>query len=121
MVPAASLSVEAQAVIQRFLSAGRRTLRDQMLRYLEWLSRPEVRCGPPARAHRRFILLRLRFNTILAHLDIFSEALSQRSEAGNGVWLAGLDVASRDALELPGVVDPPPVICYLARGPGAAI
>lgn len=121
MVPAASLSVEAQAAIERFLSSGRRVLRDQMLRFLNWLSSPAVRHGPPARPHRRFIFLRLRFNTILAHLDIFNEALSQRSEAGNGVWLAGLDVASRDALEVPGVVDAPPLICYLARGPGAAI
>ena len=30
-------------------------------------------------------------------------------------------MVARDALEVPGVIDPPPVICYLARGPGAAI
>src|SRR5581483_9018527 len=72
-------------------------------------------------AQRRFTLLRLRFNVILSHFDIFSEALSQRSEADNGVWLAGLDVVARDALEVPGVIDPPPIICYLARRPGAAI
>src|SRR6185295_7754399 len=118
---AASLSVEAQAAIERFLSGGRRLLRSQILDFLQWLSSPEVRHAPPSCPHRRFILLRMRFNTILAHFDIFSEALSQRSEVGNGIWLAGLDVASRDALEVPGMIDAPPVICYLARGAGAAI
>ena len=89
--------------------------------FIDWLRRRARRGATPAEAHRRFTLLRLRFNIILSHFDIFSEALSQRSEADAGVWLAGLDVVSRDALELPGVIDAPPVMCYLARGPGAAI
>jgi len=121
MVPAASLGVEAQAAIERHLGRGRHELKVQVRRYLEWLGGPEGRAAPPATAQRRFTLLRLRFNIVLSHLDIFAEALSQRSEADNGVWLAGLDVMARDALELPGYFDPPPVICYLARGPGAAI
>lgn len=121
MVPAASLSVEAQAAIERFLTRGRRLLRQKVLRFLRWISSPAAQEGAPAVAQRRFILLRLGFNIILSHFDIFSEALSQRSEAGNGIWLAGLDVVSRDALEVPGVSQAPPVICYLARGPGAAI
>lgn len=121
MVPAAALSVEAQAAIETFLSDGRRMLRRRVEQFLAWLASPEAKSGSPARAHRLFILLRLRFNIILSHFDIFSEALSQRSEAQSGVWLAGLDVASRDALEVPGLFEAPPVICYLARGPGAAI
>ena len=121
MVPAASLSVEAQSAIERFLLRGRRGLNRQIRRFLAWLKSPDAHHASAADAHRRFTLLRLRFNIVLSHFDIFSEALSQRSEASNGVWLAGLDVVSRDALELPGVIDPPPVICYLARGPGAAI
>jgi hypothetical protein len=121
MVPAASLTVEAQSAIERFLARGRRTLRTQVRRFLEWLAKPATRMRHPSEAHRRFTLLRLRFNIILSHFDIFSEALSQRSEVDNGVWLAGLDVVSRDALELPGVDGAPPIICYLARGPGAAI
>ncbi|HKE14658.1 MAG TPA: hypothetical protein VKB80_07330 [Kofleriaceae bacterium] len=121
MVPAASLTVEAQSAIERFLTGGRRALRRQVRRFLAWIATPEARAAAPAEAQRRFTLLRLRFNVVLSHFDIFSEALSQRSEAENGVWLAGLDVAARDALELPGVMEAPPVVCYLARGPGAAI
>jgi hypothetical protein len=121
MVPAASLSVEAQAAIERFLARGRRALRTRVQEYLAWLASSAARAGSPAEAQRRFTMLRLRFNVILSHFDIFSEALSQRSEAEYGVWLAGLDVVSRDALELPAVFEAPPVICYLARGPGAAI
>ena len=121
MVPAASLSVEAQAAIERFLVGGRRALHRQVRRFIAWLGSPAARRTIPAELQRRFTLLRLRFNIVLAHFDIFSEALSQRSEAENGVWLAGLDIVARDALELPGIVDAPPVICYLARGAGAAI
>jgi hypothetical protein len=122
MVPAASLSVEAQAAIERFLSRGRQNLRNHVTAFLDWVTSGRARMyATPADAQRRFTLLRLRFNIILAHFDVFSEALSQRSEAENGVWLAGLDVVARDALELPGIFSPPPVICYLARGPGAAI
>jgi hypothetical protein len=121
MVPAASVSVEAQSAIERFLVRGRRVLHDQIRKFVRWLRSPEAHGSTAAEAHRRFTLLRLRFNVVLSHFDIFSEALSQRSETDNGVWLAGLDVVSRDALELPGVIDAPPVICYLARGPGAAI
>ena len=121
MVPAASVSVEAQSAIERFLVSGRRALHGQIRKFVHWLRSPEVHGATAAEAHRRFTLLRLRFNVVLSDFDIFSEALSQRSESDNGVWLAGLDVVSRDALELSGVIDAPPVICYLARGPGAAI
>lgn len=121
MVPAASLSVEAQAAIENYLHKGRRELRTQVHEYLDWLEGPQGRQAPPSEAQRRFTFLRLRFNVVLSQFDIFSEAMSQRSEADNGVWLAGLDVVARDALELPGYYASPPVICYLARGPGAAI
>jgi len=121
MVPAASLSVEAQAAIERFLTSGRRRLRRQVHRFLRWIGGPRGQVATPAEAQRRFTLLRLQFNIVLSHFDIFSEALSQRSEADNGVWLAGLDVCAQDALAVPGVLRAPAVICYLARGPGAAI
>lgn len=121
MVPAASLSVAAQAAIERFLGRGRRALRHQVHAFLAWLASPVGRAATPAQAQRRFTLLRLQFNIVLAHFDIFSEALSQRSEVDNGVWLAGLDIVAEDALALPGIVAAPPVLCYLARGPGAAI
>jgi len=121
MVPAAALTVEAQAAIERYLVSRRRELRTHVQRLLEWLHGPEGRRASPAEAQKRFVLLRLRFNVVLGQFDIFSEALCQRSETDNGVWLAGLDVVSQDALALPGYLQAPPVVCYLARGPGAAI
>ncbi|MBZ4422183.1 hypothetical protein [Myxococcus sp. RHSTA-1-4] len=121
MVPAAALSVEAQAAIEAYLLKGRRELRTQVREFLAWLETPQGRQAPPSEGQKRFTFLRLRFNVVLSQFDIFSEALSQRSEVDNGIWLAGLDVVSRDALELPGYYEVPPVLCYLARGPGAAI
>ncbi|MGH9840790.1 MAG: hypothetical protein ACREEM_18590 [Blastocatellia bacterium] len=79
----------------------------------------------PANAHRRFTLLRLRFNLALSQFDIFADALTQRSEHGTGVWLAGPDVVAADALALPEEVyrpaGSPGLLCYLDRGHGAAI
>ena len=121
MVPAAALTVEAQAAIEGCLQRGRRELNEQLQRFLAWVEGPDGQWAPPDRLQRRFTFLRLRFNVVLGHFDIFSEAMSQRSEADNGVWLAGLDVVAKDALELPGYCAAPPVLCYLARGPGAAI
>jgi hypothetical protein len=121
MVPAAAISFQAQTAIESYLSKGRHELRQQVTQFLEWLGRPEGRSATPVQAQRRFVFLRLRFNAVLSQFDIFSEAMSQRSEADFGVWLSGLDVVARDGLVLPGYFDPPPVICYLARGPGAAI
>ena len=121
MVPAASVSFEAQTAIESHLMKGRHDLRGQVLRYLDWLKSPEGRRVTPAEAQRHFTFLRLRFNAVLSQFDIFSEAMSQRSESDTGVWLSGLDVVARDALALPGFFEPPPVVTYLARGPGAAI
>ena len=59
---------------------------------------------------------------MLTHFDLFDDVLTQRSESETGVWLAGLDAVSRDALALKGrYYEIPPVICYLDRGVGAAI
>ena len=121
MVLAAGPSFDAQVGIERHLMRGRRGLMRRIRAYLAWLNSSAGRRATPAEAHRRFVYLRLGFNVVLAQLDIFSEAMSQRSEADVGVWLSGLDEVARDALRLPGFFEPPPVICYLARGPGAAI
>jgi hypothetical protein len=73
-------------------------------------------------AHRRLAFLRLRFNAVLAHFDLFAIVMTQRSEHETGVWLSGLDIVARDALVLPGEPYPvPPVVCHLIRGAGAAI
>ena len=59
---------------------------------------------------------------MLNEFDMFNDAITQRSEHDNGPWLSGLDVVAADALALPGrYYELPPLICYLDRGPGAAI
>lgn len=121
MVPAAALAPQAQTGIEQALLQGRRMLRGQVHDYLRWLAGPG-RQTPPAEQQRRFTVIRLQFNNVLSQFDLFTEVITQRSEHGTGVWLAGLDVLAGDALVLPGTYfEPPPVICYLARGPGAAI
>ena len=70
--------------------------------FLEWLHGAEARQAPAADAQRKFTLIRMHFNAILAQFDTFAEVITQRSEHSNGVWLAGLDVVAADALALPG-------------------
>jgi hypothetical protein len=121
MVPAAAISNEAQDRIERFLDTGKKKLRSNVRAYLRWLMGPGQGASP-AEMQRRFTMLRIAFNVILEQFEIFSSALTQRSEHGTGVWLAGLDAVARDALKLEGdYFDVPPVICYLDRGIGAAI
>jgi tellurite resistance protein len=121
-VAAAALSPSAQSGIDRFLLAGRREVGQQVKAFIAWLQTPAGRAASPVEMQRRFILLRLRFNSTLTQLDIFADAVTQRSENETGVWLSGLDVVAADALNLPGnYYQPPPVICYLDRGHGAAI
>jgi hypothetical protein len=121
MVAAAGVSNEAALAIEQHLLAGRREMRRRVRDYMRWL-RTSGRGASAAEAQRRFSFVRLRFNATLTQLDIFADALSLRSEIGNGVWLGGLDVAATDALSLDSVYfDAPPVVTYLDRGHGAAI
>jgi hypothetical protein len=121
MVPAAALPPRAALDIERFLHTGRTVLRRRVEEYLAWLRGPG-RTAPPAEQQHRFVLIRMRFNSILSQLDMFTEVVTQRSEARTGTWLSGLDVLADDSLRItPLVTDPPPAVCYLARGPGAAI
>jgi len=122
MVPAAAVSVAAQSAIETYLARGRRELRARIHDFLKWLRSAEGRAADPAEAHTRFAFLRLRFNAVLTHFDVFAIVMTQRSEAEMGVWLSGLDVVARDALSFVGRhFDVPPVVCYLDRGFGAAI
>ncbi|MCC6916814.1 hypothetical protein [Nitrosomonas sp.] len=122
MLPAASLLPAAQTGIERYLMRGRQELRRLIRRYIAWLRSPSGRRAAPAHAQRLFSLLRLRFNTVLTQFDLFDDALTQRSENEVGVWLAGLEAVSADALVIPGhYYEVPPIICYLDRGIGAAI
>ena len=120
MVPAAALLPRAQSAIERYLVLGRRELHGLVRQFLRWL-RSAAPGASAADAQRRFTFLRLRFNAMLTQFDLFNDVITQRSETDNGVWLSGLDVVAADALALPGVFESPPVICYLDRGPGAAI
>lgn len=121
MLPAAALSPAALIAIERFLVGGRIELRDQVRAYLRWLD-GEGRNAPAAEMQRRFTIVRLRFNDVLTHFDLFSEVVTQRSESETGVWLSGLDVFAADALTLPEpLFEPAQVVCLLVRGPGAAV
>ena len=120
MLPAAALSPAALVAIERFLVGGRYELREQVRDYQRWLE-GEGRRASAAEMQRRFTIVRLRFNDVLSQFDLFSEVITQRSESDTGVWLSGLDVFAADALTLPGYFEPPQVICYLSRGPGAAV
>ncbi|MFE3456269.1 hypothetical protein ACFXKD_01905 [Nocardiopsis aegyptia] len=126
MVPAAAPPPAALLEVERFLVRGRRLLRRRVEGYLAWLRAHAEEAGP-ARAQRAFVLLRLEFNALLSQFDLFSDVVTQRSEHGTGVWLAGLDAAAADGLRAaaplarPGAGRVPEVVCYLDRGPGAAI
>jgi hypothetical protein len=122
MVPAAAPSVAAQAAIETYLSNGRRTLRNSLGRFLAWLRSPQGSQASASQAQERFTALRLQFLTMIDQFDLFSDALVERSQHGYGEWSGGLDIVATDALTLPTyLTDPPPVICHLDRGAGAAI
>lgn len=122
-VPAAAVSVPAQSAIERYLASGRRELRGRLAEFLRWIRRPENSAASAADLQRKFTFLRLRFNVVLNHFDIFADVLTQRAEHETGIFCGGLDVVAVDALAVPNVRFPefPPVICYLVRDPGAAI
>jgi len=122
MVTAANVPPAAARAIELHLVAGRRRLRELGRHYVTWLRSPAGRRAGDVEAQRRLAFLRLRFNAILHQFDIFADVLTQRAEAENGVWLAGLDSLAADALRLPGSpFEPPPAVTYLDRGQGAAI
>jgi hypothetical protein len=122
MVPAAALLPEPQLAIERFLTAGRQHLHELIHQFLDWLRSPLGQEADAEEAQRRFTLLRLRFLRVLTHFDMFDNIIAQRSDAETGVWLAGLDNVSSDALHLHGrYFEAPSIVCYLDRGMGAAI
>src|SRR5215470_12692252 len=120
MTLAASLLPAAQIAIERFLAEGRRELKKRIQEFLSWLH-DEGRQASPHDVQRRFVFLKLRFNSVLSQLELFHQVISQRSENEQGVWISGLDVVAADALALPEFYEAPPVICYLDRGIGGAI
>lgn len=122
MVPAAALPPALLSAVDSYLIAGRRKVHQMVHGFLRWLHSPSGRMATPETAHRRFTMLRLRFNATLSQFDIFADALTQRSEHETGVWLSGLDAVAADALSLSrDYYETPGLICYLDRGHGAAI
>ncbi|SHJ47324.1 hypothetical protein SAMN02745146_3177 [Hymenobacter daecheongensis DSM 21074] len=122
MVLAAAVSAPAQAAINSHLAHIAFGLRRKLKAFISWLRSPESQATDAEKAQARYVLLKLRFNSLLDQFDIFADVLSQRGEHGTGTWLAGLDVLAEDALHLPGgYYEPPPLICFLERGHGAAI
>jgi len=122
MVLAAAVSPEAQNGIELHMRKARKELAERGDRFLAWLEGPAALPITPQEAQRRLTILRLQFNAVLTHYDVFADAMNQRSDSGMGMWLCGLDEVAADALRIPGdYYDPPPVICYLDRGHGAAI
>jgi hypothetical protein len=121
MVPAAGLLPSAQSALEQYLVAGRRELHALVAGFQDWLRGARDTVGADE-GQRRFTFLRLKFNATLTQFDLFNDVVTQRSEHENGVWLSGLDAVAADALALPGgFYEAPPVVCYLDRGPGAAI
>lgn len=121
MVPAAALMPAAQSALERYLVTGRRELHGLVGAFLDWLKGARAQASAEE-AQRRFTFLRLKFNATLTQFDLFNDVITQRSEHENGVWLSGLDAVAADALEVAGgYFQAPPLICYLDRGPGAAI
>jgi len=122
MVPAATVPPAAQTAMENHLICGRRNLRLRIEEFIGWLRSPAGRNATPAEAQGRIVFLKLRFNAVLSQFHIFADVLTQRSEHGMGVWIAGLDDVAADALALPGgYYQPPPVVCYVDRGHGGAI
>ncbi|MEM1020126.1 MAG: hypothetical protein AAGJ09_06505 [Pseudomonadota bacterium] len=121
-VSAAGIPSAAQHAIDRHMQASKQDLREMLRGYQAWLA--QNREGPvtPAEAQQRLAVVRMRFQRILTQFDVFADALTQRSEHKNGIWLAGLDVLAADSLRLPPErFKAPEMLTYLDRGIGAAI
>ncbi len=122
MVPAAAISPQGLQAIDMHMQRVKRRTERTVRRFMASLQALRRGMVSPRSAQRVFALLRLRVNSVLSQFDIFSDALTQRSETGTGVWLAGLDELAGDALRIPGFErEIPELACYLDASIGAAI
>lgn len=120
MMLAAAPHPRAQRAIEASLHRDRVAVMMQLQRLLGWLASPAASHATAAELRDRLTRGRMQFNNALHNYDLFADAITQRSERDTGLWLAGLDVVAEDVLSLP-YYEAPPVLCYLDRGPGAAI
>lgn len=122
MVVAATIPDEALKGITDLIVLGNRELKKSVQDFITSVSSPKNQHISAEELQGRFSILKLRFNALLDELDIFADVTSQRSEHDTGVWVAGLDALAEDALNLKGnFYTPPPIMCFLERGHGAAI
>lgn len=121
MALAAAAHPRTHRVIELAIRRDQVRVKAELHRLLQWIASPGARHATGAEMQERLTRARMQFNDALSNLDLFSDAISQRSERDSGMWLAGLDVAAEDVLALPPYYETPPVLCYLDRGPGAAI
>ncbi len=122
MVAAANVAINAQMAIERYMMAKRLELRGLFDRFLASLNSLAPTPDNVRETQRRYAHLKLYFQAVLSQFDIFADVLTQRSQHGMGVWLAGMDAAASDGLRLDHkYFEAPPVICYVDRGIGAAI
>lgn len=122
MVVAAQIPDEALKGITDLIVEGHKELKKSVNDFIKWVKYPGSERITTEECQSKFAILKLRFNALLDELDIFADVTSQRSEHDTGVWVAGLDVLAEDALNIEGnFYVPPPIICFLERGHGAAI
>jgi hypothetical protein len=122
MVAAASVSKDVLYAITRHWWTESKVLQNRVHEFILFLDSKTAAGMPEEELQSAYALLKLRFNQLLDQFDIFADVISQRSEHGTGVWVAGLDVVAADALNLNAkLYTAPPVMCYLDRGHGAAI
>ncbi len=122
MVRAASISAEAQNAINEHMNRIKQEIKSRIGSFVNWLKSAESQGITAEKAQAEYALLKLRFNNLLDQLDIFADVLLQRGEHETGTWISGLDVLAADSLKVEGnYYQPPPLICFLERGHGAAI
>jgi hypothetical protein len=121
MTPAAAARPRTQRAIEQSLRRDRERVVVELHRLLRWLTSPRSTHATGTEMRERLVHARMQFNDALSNFDLFVDAITQRSERDSGVWLAGLDAVAEDVLAMPGYYDAPPVLCFLARGPGASI
>ena len=120
MVTAAAIPYDAQKNIYELIKAGKNLLADKARGFI--LRMKSSHGIPFEKCQSAYSVLKLQFNSLLDQFDIFADVVSQRGENETGIWVAGLDILAKDSILTEGyIIDPPPMICYLDRGHGAAI